>query len=407
MSAKKSKAARRSTARVEVVRQVTPPPKRWPLLTIRWLAAFGLAVSAYLSILHYQAGASGTINSPLCSVGTAINCNEVLGSTYARLFGVPVAFWATATYAVVLFLSFVGQTSLLVLLCGWMFAFSVYMAGLSLAVIKSVCLFCLSLYAVNTGLLIAAIALTRSSALVAGRQVAYSLAGYAILLVGFGWWQSQAVAKAVAPTPITAHAPGQIDKEYERYYNGRPLVTLTGAERHTKGSVQATVTISEFVDFRCPTCARAREVLKQVLDSNPNDVRIVFRHYPLDRDCNPTLPQQVHPTACVAAFAAECAGEQGKFWEYADLLFVDQKVYTRQDLETYAGALSLDIDRFNSCLDEGRTKIRIQTDIEEAAKVGIKATPTLVINGHLIEGLPTPDQFAALLAIEKRQTAKQ
>ena len=148
-------------------------------------------------------------------------------------------------------------------------------------------------------------------------------------------------------------------------------------------------------------------MLKQVLNSNPTGVRLIFRHYPLDRECNPSLSQQVHPNSCVAAFAAECAGEQGKFWEYTDLLFVDQREYTRQDLETYAGARSLDMGRFTACLDEGRMKTRIQEDVEEAGRVGIKATPTLVINGHLIEGLPSPDQFATLLAIEKKQMAQK
>jgi len=147
-------------------------------------------------------------------------------------------------------------------------------------------------------------------------------------------------------------------------------------------------------------------VLKQVLNNNPNDVRLVFRHYPLDNECNSRLPQQVHASSCAAAAAAECAGEQGKFWEYTDLLFVDQKMYTRQDLETYAGALSLDMDRFDACLDDGRMKGRIQADLEEAGRVGIKATPTLVVNGHLIEGLPSPDQFATMLAIEKKQVGR-
>jgi protein-disulfide isomerase len=148
-------------------------------------------------------------------------------------------------------------------------------------------------------------------------------------------------------------------------------------------------------------------VLKQVLNKNPNDVRVVFHHYPLDKDCNAGLPQQVHPGSCAASAAAECAGEQGKFWEYSDLLFLDQKVYARQDLDTYAGALSLDMDRFDACLDDGRMKGRIQADLEEAGRVGVKATPTLVVNGHLIEGLPSPDQFATMLAVEKKQAAQK
>lgn len=143
------------------------------------------------------------------------------------------------------------------------------------------------------------------------------------------------------------------------------------------------------------------------MDQNPNEIRLIFRHYPLDSECNYTLSHQVHPASCAAAIAAECAGEQGKFWEYADLLFADQKQYTRQDLETYAGGLSLDMARFNACLDDGHTRQFIRQDVEEAERVGVKATPTLVINGRLIEGLPPAQKLLSLLAVEKQQSAKQ
>jgi uncharacterized membrane protein len=250
MSAKKVKVERRGVTRIEALRPAAPAPKRWPLLLIRVLAILGLSIATYLSLLHYQAGVGGPIDSPLCAVGTAINCNAVLTSTYARLFNVPVAAWAAVTYAVVLGVSFLAQTGLLVLLCGWTFAFSVYMAGLSLLVIKSACLFCLSLYAINTGLLLSAVALARTSALMAGRQIAYCLAGYAVLVVSLGWWQAQVAATVALATPAPAGAPTRTDTDYIRFYNSRLLVTLRGAERHTKGPVQAALTISEFVDFR-------------------------------------------------------------------------------------------------------------------------------------------------------------
>jgi len=83
-----------------------------------------------------------------------------------------------------------------------------------------------------------------------GRQIAYGVAGYIVLVSGLGWWQAQAAATAAPSTPIVAGAPNQVDTNYERYYNSRPLVSLTGAERHTKGPLQAQVTVSEFVDFR-------------------------------------------------------------------------------------------------------------------------------------------------------------
>jgi uncharacterized membrane protein len=250
MSAKRVKVERRGVTRIEAIRPAAPAPNHWPLLLTRVFAALGLSIATYLSVLHYQAGAGGPINSPLCAVGTAINCNAVLTSAYARLFDVPVAVWAAVTYAVVLGVSFLGQPRLLLLLCGWTFAFSVYMAGLSFLLIQSVCLFCLSLYAINTGLLLSAVALARTTALLSGRQIAYSLAGYAVLVAGLGWWQTQAATAVSLPPPAAADAPARTDAEYVRFYNSRPLVTLEGAERHTKGPAQATLTVSEFVDFR-------------------------------------------------------------------------------------------------------------------------------------------------------------
>ena len=148
-------------------------------------------------------------------------------------------------------------------------------------------------------------------------------------------------------------------------------------------------------------------MLTQLQQAYPTDIRLIFRHYPLDVECNPTLPQQVHPAACAASIAVECAAEQEKFWEYADLLFADQKAYTRQDLETYAGTLNLDPSRFSACLTDGHTRGLVRQDIEEAERVGIKATPTLVINGHVIEGIPPPEKLASLLALEKQQAGKK
>lgn len=135
-------------------------------------------------------------------------------------------------------------------------------------------------------------------------------------------------------------------------------------------------------------------------------MRVIFRHYPLDQACNPHLSQQVHPGACAAAYAVECAAEQGKFWEYADLLFADQKQYTRQDLQHYAQTAGLDVTRFNECLNDGRTTRLVRADIEAAEEIKVKATPTLVVNGRLIEGLPPPEKLSLILALEKQRAAR-
>jgi len=402
------KAERRGATRIEAIRPARIHVPHWPILAMRGLAILGLLVSGYLTILHLRAGASGVIESPFCGAGATINCTSVLGSAYARLFHIPIAGWAAGTYALILLASFLGQSALLVLLCGWTFAFSLYMASLSLFVVKAACVFCMTLYAINIGLLISAVVLARAARLFSGQQTLLTALGYAVLIAGLGWWQSQSAQTVIAETaPIMAPAPAAVDTEFLRYYNSRPLVTLTGQERYTEGPPQALLTISEFVDFRCPQCARARAVLKQLIQGNPNDIRVIFRHYPLDSECNPSITHQIHPASCAASIAAECAGEQGDFWEYADLLFADQKEYTTADLEGFADKLNLDRPRFQACLADGQIKERIKRDIEEADRVGVKATPTLVINGHLIEGIPAPHKLASLITAEKQRLGKK
>lgn len=209
------------------------------LLPLRILAALGLAVGVYLSILHYQAGSSGVIDSPLCTISSTLNCNAVLGSTYARLFKLPIATWAALTYAVILGLSFMSNLRLLTLLCYWTFAFTVYMAGVSFLSIQSACLFCMTLYAINIGLFVCAIMIARASAGFQVQQLMYKLAACAILVGGLAWWQTRAPA-------IADSNQSELIKNYLK----QRIVALHAAERYTKGQPSAPVTISEFVDFR-------------------------------------------------------------------------------------------------------------------------------------------------------------
>jgi len=281
------------------------------------------------------------------------------------------------------------------------------MASLSLFVIQAACLFCITLYTVSIGLLVGAVALARSSSLLTAQQAVFAVAGYAVLLAGFGWQQAQVATVVTAETePILAPAPTAVDTEFLRYYNSRPLVVLTGEERYAEGPPQALLTITEFADFRCPQCARARGIFNQLMRGNPNTIRLIFHHYPLDSECNPHITQQVHPASCAASIAAECAGDQCKFCDYADLLFADQKEYTKANLEELAKTLKLDLQRFQTCLTDNQIKERIGKDIAEAERIGLKATPTLIINGHFIEGMPAPHKVASLITVEKQRAGK-
>jgi protein-disulfide isomerase len=167
----------------------------------------------------------------------------------------------------------------------------------------------------------------------------------------------------------------------------RPRVDIA-ADGPSKGPADAPVTIIEFSDFQCPFCSRALPVLEEVMNRYPDDVRLVYRHLPLDR---------IHPRARAAAEASLCAEEQGQFWAYHDLLFANSKSLADDDLMQYAGDVGLDVDAWKQCMDEGRTKAKIEADLADGRSVGITGTPAFVINGVMITGARPVEDFVAII----------
>ena len=149
-----------------------------------------------------------------------------------------------------------------------------------------------------------------------------------------------------------------------------------------RGRRDAPVTIVAFSEFQCPFCSRVQPALKQVLEAYPEDVRIVFKHNPLS----------FHKDAPLAAEAAIAAHAQGRFWEYHDVLFQNQRALNRDDLERYAQQVGLKMGAFRSALDSGRHKEQVRQDQALAAKVGARGTPNFFINGvKFIGAKPFPE----------------
>ena len=155
-------------------------------------------------------------------------------------------------------------------------------------------------------------------------------------------------------------------------------------EGPSKGPADARITIVEFSDFQCPYCQRALATVDEVLAKYPEDVRVVYRHLPLDR---------IHPNARGAAEAAACAEEQGQFWAYHDKLFQNNKALGKEDLLRYATDAGLDAARFQTCFDERRFKDKVEADLQAARAVGISGTPAFVVNGILLSGAQPAEEF--------------
>ena len=154
------------------------------------------------------------------------------------------------------------------------------------------------------------------------------------------------------------------------------------------GSRQAAVTIVAYSDFQCPFCARVEPTLKEIHDTYGDTVRIVWKDFPLT---------SIHPQAFKAAEASHCAAEQKRYWEYHDRLFANQARMSVADLKGHAAVLGLDTAAFAACLDSSRYMTRVQTSLDTGAKLGVEATPTLLINGRLVSGAQPMEVFAGII----------
>ncbi|MBM7117499.1 DsbA family protein [Archangium primigenium] len=162
------------------------------------------------------------------------------------------------------------------------------------------------------------------------------------------------------------------------------------------GPKDAKVTIVEWSDFECPFCGRVGPTLKQIKETYPKDVRVMFRHQPLP----------FHPNAKPAAVASMAAHEQGKFWEYHDKLFANQKALDRASLEKYAQELGLNMGQFKAAMDSGKLGDKVEADSAAGNAVGANGTPTFFINGREIVGAQPFDNFKRIIEEEKARADK-
>jgi protein-disulfide isomerase len=172
----------------------------------------------------------------------------------------------------------------------------------------------------------------------------------------------------------------------------RADVSIKGAP--FKGEEKAPVTIVKFEDFECPFCRNVQPTLAAVLKRYDGKVRVVHKDLPLE---------QIHPQAQLAAEAARCAGDQGKFWEYHDLLYANAPKLASAELRSYAKQVGLTAPPFEQCLGSGKYKAAVQKDLSEGASLGLTGTPSFFINGREISGALPVESFAAIIDEELGQ----
>ena len=146
---------------------------------------------------------------------------------------------------------------------------------------------------------------------------------------------------------------------------------------HVQGTESAAISIVEFGDYQCPHCGNAHPIMKEIEDAFGDQIKFVFRNFPL---------QESHELALPAAIAAEAAAMQGKFWEMHDALFENQYRLSDELFEELAETIGLDLDKFQKDSSLDQLKEKIENDFESGVRSGVNGTPSFYVNGTKFDG---------------------
>ncbi len=395
--------------------------------TRAWLSAFallGLAASAAAAYTHYrlltQPGYLG-----ICDVNATVSCSQVYLSRFGTVGGVPVALLGLIWFSLVALLVLGARRgtpafrrnvgSYLFVLSTAGMAVSLYLAGVSLFALRTVCLLCLLTYVAVIGLFI----LSGRTATVPPRELAAGLTGdlrslagspsaltsaavwLALVVAAVVWFPREAVATAAQTSPAPPPVTGAQRSEFERWYDTLPHTNLpvpTGGAR---------VLIVKFTDYQCPGCAAThfqyRDVLAKWELTHPGAVRVVDMDFPLDPACNAAVSRVIHPLACDAAVAVRLARDRGKRSEMADWLYTNQATFTPASIRAASQAIAgvNDFDaRYASAI------AAVKTDAALGALNNVHSAPTYVINGTMIAAPLAPPYFDQAIALEFRRAVK-
>ena len=394
-----------------------------------WFIVFalvGLVASSASAFVHYQLLNDPTYAS-FCDVTATFSCTEAYSSRYGSVAGVPVAVFGMIFFAFVLGLVALCSSSASAAgnLPGYVFAAStiglavvLYLAYASFVILKAVCVLCAGTYVAVIGLFLLSGSATRypmtslpqralgdlrllfrtPSALAAAAAFVIA-AGSAVL-----WFPNQSVATVSAEAATTGEqtpAPPVLTADqitqFEQYLATQPRVPMIVP------ADGAAVVIVKFNDYQCPPCRQTyleyKPVFAKWAKTQPGKVRYVTRDYPLERQCNANVNQDLHPSSCEAAVAVRLAREKGKAEAMEEWVFANQPSLTPESVKaavvTVAGITDFDA-RFAATLE------LVKADIAQGAGLKVSGTPTFFMNGLRLPGLRA-EYFDAAIAWELRR----
>jgi uncharacterized membrane protein/protein-disulfide isomerase len=384
-------------------------------------ALVGLAASSAAAYVHYHLLVDPSYTS-FCDINSTVSCTQVYMSRYSTFRGIPVSviagiwFGAAALLAII---GLAGKGDARESAPGYLFAAStlalavvLYFEYVSFAVLKAVCVLCLTMAAAVVALFFLSGSTTPFPMTTLPRRAARDLRALfaspvamvvTVLFLAGAFSTVALFPREVSATPETAAtlaapppAPTQAQaSEFEKYWEARERVAMAIPAEGAK------VLIVKFNDFQCPPCRNShlayKPVLMKYLAEHAGQVRYVLRDYPLDAECNGNVPNTIHPSACEAAVAVRLARTHNREEAMIEWIFANQPMLTPELVKQGARDVGQvpDFDaKYASTLES------VKSDIALGKQLGVGATPTFFINGKKVDGALPVQYFQQAIEYE-------
>jgi protein-disulfide isomerase/uncharacterized membrane protein len=377
-------------------------------------AAMSLYTHEYVRLVPQSLGGGAMP----CDISEAVSCSRVEMSPYSELMGIPIASIGVMFFGLMLFLYFLlpAASWLAVAFVGGIAAVasSVVLLIVSKFLIGSLCLLCIGTYAASILLLMTSYICGKSRGGVALIKEVVALLKSCFTPVTFPGFCGVIIlgliliggSRPIMGALVHERTLRAREEQLKKLSESSVLDSLraSGVQElglnlasddpngdFALGATDAPVQIVEFADFECPSCQDSFRYMKSLVGKYGADIQFVYRNFPLDQSCNTSIKRKMHPYACHAAELARCSGEQGKFFEVADV-FVSGSFFPESEgfdiverlISTKAGSL-LDREKLVACDISDRQVKRISEDISLGVGLGINSTPTVFINGYRVE----------------------
>ena len=389
-------------------------------ITLLFLSVLGSLLSLYATLLTIKVRESNFTVQSLCMIDSVFDCNAVAASEYALLLGVPVAWWAFTYYlwicSVVTWTMFshIDQKPILtmaLLISILAAAVSIYKGWQMMFQLKIVCLVCVLMYFANAAITLLLMGLsgwklksTQDNYATVIQQtkeksfkqnilsyfpglfsvIVVFLIGYLIISISFASDGINRLETALPQNDSIFNNKVSDNALAHHYAQTKRTIELV-SDAPMWGNERAAITVVEFSDFQCPFCQIAAIHLRDLLSEFKDQLKLYFIHYPLDKSLNPEITTKGHKYAGLAACAAMYAYDRGQFWQFHDDLFLRQGELNKKTIFSLAHDYGWNINQFELAVKSMNMISRIKKHIKCGQDMGIQGTPTIFINGRLVE----------------------